>query len=414
VNGEARPTMSAEAFVAVVGTYADRVHDDVRRLGATPAEAAEIVRAAALDVLDEVAVVGCDVAGAVGRWFAQARVLACRVADADDRPRSPDPDASAEAPEGLIRDTDIDLAARRGLAALDSRDRTALLLRDSYGLPEGATAIALGLDPSASRALVVAARRRFAEVADLRNASEVPLLLRGLAILALPDAERDEILRRVERAAGGVLPSDAELAELSAYAEARGGPSIATVAVSVTVAVLLGALAGLITAPPETDAAGALATGALPPTAEPFDVRKVDPAFATPTASPSPTSSPTPTATPTPTAKSTATSSPSPTAAPTRTAEVGPATITLSPTSGPDCTLVRVSGRSFVPGASIDVSYADPLGRPTPSGTTATVEPDGRFSVRFPACDPNRLPGPHRVIARSGGQEAAATFTATS
>ncbi|HVF20119.1 MAG TPA: hypothetical protein VNA14_07745 [Mycobacteriales bacterium] len=404
--------MSAEAFTAVVRTYADRVHDDVRRLGATPAEAAEIVESSALDVLDDIAADGADVSGAVGRWFAQARVLACRLVDADAQPRAPDPDAAAAAPEGLIRDTALDLAARRGLAQLSSRDRAALLLRDAYELPESSTAAALALDLSAARALVTAARRRFAEVTEGTTAAEVPLLLRGLAILSLPDEERDAILVRVARAADAALPPESDLVAIDDDLGAHG-PSVTTIAVSVVGAVLLGALFGAITAP-EPGRPATNAIGELPPTVEPFDVRKVDPAFATPTATPSPTPRPSPSASPSSTATATAAPSPTATAQTTSTAITGSPTITLSPASGPDCTSVRVAGRSFVPGAAVEVAYSDPLGRPTPSGGAAVVDSDGRFSLRFAACDPNRLPGPHRVVARSQDRSAAATFTATS
>ena len=405
--------MSAESFTAVVRVYADRVHDDVRRLGATPAEAAEIVEESALDVLEQIRRRPVDVGDVVGRWFKQARVLACRLVDADDQPRSPDPDASSDAPEGLIRDTDLDLAARRGLAALTSRDRMALLLRDAYELPEPATATALDLDVASTRSLVTRARRQFAEVSGAADGAEAALMLRGLAILALPDTERDLILARVARAASAALPREPDvLAELDE--DDAPGPSWLTIAASLVVALGLGAVTGIVTG---SDAAprAAGAGPALRESIAPFDVRSGNPAFATPTATAASTA-PTRTSAPATTAPATRSAPPTATAEPTATQQVvtGPPAITLSPQSGPDCTRVRVSGRNFTPGQTVIVRYDDPLGRPTPSGESGAVGTDGRFVVQFEACDPNRLPGPHRVTARAGGDEASQTFTATS
>ena len=408
------PAMSAEAFTAVVRVYADRVNDDVRRLGATPAEAAEIVEESALDVLEQVRHRPAEVGDVVGRWFNQARILACRLVDADDRPAVVDPDASADAPEGLIRDTDLDLAARRGLAAMAPRDRMALLLRDAYELPESATATALELDVASTRALVERARRRFAEVTSATSPEDGALLLRGLAILALPDHERDVILGRVARSARAALPAEADLAPaLADDDDERRGPSWLTIALSMSAALVLGSLTGVV-----TSADGSLptssASGLLPEPDESFDVRKNDPAFLSPSPSASPSPSPPPS--PSPSSTSTSTSDPSPTAeaSASPTAVTGPPAITLSPRSGPDCTPVQVSGRNFTPGRTVRVRYQDPLGRTTPSGGSTAVGPDGRFLVQFDACDPNRLPGPHQVTARAGTEAAQATFTATS
>lgn len=407
--------MSAEAFTAVVRVYADRVHDDVRRLGATPPEAAEIVEESALDVLEQVRHRPAEVGDVVGRWFNQARLLACRLVDADDRPPVPDPAASVDAPEGLIRDTDLDLAARRGLAAMTPRDRMALLLRDAYELPESATATALELDVASAHSLVARARRRFAEATGAADPADAALLLRGLAILAVPDPERDQILSRVARSARAALPSAADLVPINGDdLDVRHRPSWLVVAFALGLALVSGAVTGVVTS---TDAAlpSSSAGGLLPEPVVPFDVRANDPAFATPTstASPSPTVSAidaSPTATATATATAAPTDEPSPTSSP----AAGPPAISLFPRSGPDCTPLQVSGRNFTPGRTVRVRYADPLGRTTPSGETGIVGDDGRFLVQFDACDPNRLPGPHQVSARAGGDQATATFTATS
>ncbi len=413
VRSADRPMISAEAFAAVVAGYADRVHDDVRRLGATPAEAAQVVESSALDVLETVrAGASPAVSDLVGRWFNQARALTGRLVDADDQPRSPDPDASSNAPEGLIRDTALDLALRRGLAALSSRDRAALLLRDAYELPEAATAIALELDVPATRALVTQARRHFAEVVEVGSPAEVPLHLRGLAILSLPDGERDTILGRVTSAAAAALPAEADLLTL-----AQGdddpvyGPSWVLVVTSILIALLAGAFVGIVTAP--SPAGSTSSGGSLPEPVTPFDVRAIDPAFRTPTATPSASPSAAPSRSSVPTLSPTPSSAPSSEPSVSPTVSSGPPAITLFPQSGPDCTVVRVVGRNFPPGATARVRYRDLAGQPTPSGTEGVVDADGRFDLEFAACDPRRLPGPHQVVARANGEEDTATFTAT-
>lgn len=410
-----RSLISAESFTAVVGGYADRVHDGVRRLGATPAEAAQIVEMSALDVLDVVrAGDSSEVTDVVGRWFNQARALACRLVDADDRPRSPDPDASSDAPEGLIRDTDLDLALRRGLSAMSDRDRAALLLRDAYELPDAATATALELDLTSARALVGQARRHFAEVVEVDSPADVPLHLRGLAILALPDGERDRILDRVATAAAAALPTEHDLiTRAEADDDLVFGPSWLLITSSIFLALMVGAFVGIITAPTGAGSAGS-ARGSLPDPITTFDVRALDPAFRTPTASPSPSISTAPSASASPTSSPTPSAGPSAEPSATRGPATGPAAISLFPQSGPDCTVVQVVGRNFAPGAAAGVSYRDLAGQPTRSGGEGIVDEDGRFIVEFAACDPSRLPGPHQIVATAGTDEARATFTATS
>src|SRR5688500_17866139 len=103
-----RVGVSADAFVAVVRAYADRVHDDVRRLGCTRAEAAEVVEASALGLAERLRTRPHEVRDLVGAWFRDARVYAERAGsgvDADD----------LAAGEGIVRRSEDDAAARQAL-----------------------------------------------------------------------------------------------------------------------------------------------------------------------------------------------------------------------------------------------------------------------------------------------------------
>src|SRR4051812_29810359 len=99
-----RVGVSAAAFVDVVRAYADRVHDDVRRLGCTAAEAAEVVESSALGLCERLRARPDQVGDLVGAWFRDARVFAERVASGV----APE---ELEAGSGIVRRSDDDAAA---------------------------------------------------------------------------------------------------------------------------------------------------------------------------------------------------------------------------------------------------------------------------------------------------------------
>ncbi|HEV2890113.1 MAG TPA: sigma factor-like helix-turn-helix DNA-binding protein [Frankiaceae bacterium] len=444
----ARVGVSADAFVAVVRAYADRVHDDVRRLGCTPAEAAEVVETSALNLAERLRVRPHEVPDLVGTWFRDARLFAERVASG-----GADPDEVVESSEGIVQTSEEDAASRRALAELNERDRVALLLRDAYDLPYASTAVALGCEVAAAGTCVAKARLRFLALAggasydepvghdELLSATarladgslppdeaggaerhaakcavcgplvaplrEARKLLTGLAILAMPDPDRDALIARATAVAERVLPTAAEVA---AAAEDTGPSRL--VPLSVAAGCVVGAVAlGVFVAFATTGGGG-------DPTAVPtFDVESPTP---TPSASASVTPTPTPTtASPTPTA----TAMPTPTLTPTPTATASPTAsatfvtgnerIAISPNAGPNGTTVRVTGSGWRPGSTVSLSYIGPLGDTDQRGSV-TVREDGTFSGTIVAYDPERIPGFHTVRARGGSRTVDATYTATS
>jgi DNA-directed RNA polymerase specialized sigma24 family protein len=443
-----RVGVSADAFVAVVRAYADRVHDDVRRLGCTPAEAAEVVEASALGLAERLRAAPREVPDLVGAWFRDARVHAQRVAGGAAQ------DGLDEG-QGIVRRSEDDAAAREALAQLGERDRVALLLRDAYDLPYLSVGVALGTDAAATGPVVARARLRFLGLAtgaapeepeghdehlattarladgqlppDQVNAAErhaakcttcgpllTPLrearrLLAGLAIVAMADADRDALIVRANAAAQRLLPSAEEVAAARDGEPDRGPLSFTVVAASLGGALVLGSVMGLA-----TSGNGVSFNRAKPP------LRTDDPTPSASSATPSAT--PTPTATGTPAASATASATPSATARPSRSASPTPTStytavpgqerIALSRASGPNGTPVQVTGTGWPPGRLVRLTYAGPLGQ-TGQQAEAFTDPNGRFSTTIVCYDRQNLPGPHTIRAAAGSYSASATFTAT-
>ncbi len=444
--------ISAEDLVAAVRVHLDRVHDLVRRLGCGPDEALEVVEGSAVDLVDVVAAQPETVEDAVGWWFARARLLASRVAEtAADLPRG----------RGVLSVDDDQVVLAEALDELPEPARVALLLRDSYDLADVSVAAALGtgvddamaqvgrarlaviplVDDEPAPALAdhqddlpalarlgeggpVAARdatvRRHAlscqacrSVTDAQQRSH--LLLTGLSVVALPEADRVGVLSRVERAAYAALPSTAalllqgreELEEDLEDDERRLFSPLALL-LCLVLAALAGLGVGLLLSrdPGARQLAGAdgglpagvqLASPAPLPrtTASPRPVVEQPPetrVFEVPAPTPSPSPSPTPPAPP----------PPSPPAPPPTTAPAKAPTLALDPSSGPNGTVVTVSGRGWAPGGPISVDYLDTLGEPTGAKATAVADDKGRWSVQLTVDDPAKLPGPHAVRARDG------------
>ncbi|HEU0130167.1 MAG TPA: hypothetical protein VFQ85_04155 [Mycobacteriales bacterium] len=452
-RSRARVGVSADAFVAVVRAYADRVHDDVRRLGCSAAEAAEVVEASALSLAERLRTRPHEVPDLVGAWFRDARHYADRIA----RGRDAEPE-DLEAGEGIVRRSEDDAAARNALAQLGERDRVALLLRDAYDLPYLSAGVALGTDAEVAGCVVARARLRFlalaageapaepeghdeelattARLADGQLAPEAvaaaerhvakcatcgPLLpalrearrlLTGLAILAMSDADRDALIARAAAVAERVLPSAEEVAAAVARRDAppRVVP-LTAVAASLGGALVAGVLVALATGSGPTSPARAVPT---------LDVETPTPTPTPTSASPTPTPTPTVTTTPTPTVTTTSSASPTPTRTRTRsatptatyTAVPGNERIALSQTSGRNGTPVQVTGTGWPAGQTVHLTYDGPLG-PTGQEADVSVRDDGTFVATIVCYDRQNIPGPHTVRARTGSFSSQATFTAT-
>lgn len=128
------------------------------------------------------------------------------------------------------------------------------------------------------------------------------------------------------------------------------------------------------------------------------------PVYSTPSLTPTTTA--TPSSTPMPTPMSSPMSSPmrTPTAA---------ASITISPSSGPNGATLQVTGQGWNPGSRVVVEYLDASGNPTGSQTTAAIADDGTFTAQLVARDSSSLPGRRTVRASGNGFTATAPYDVT-
>ncbi|MHB8340318.1 MAG: sigma-70 family RNA polymerase sigma factor [Mycobacteriales bacterium] len=460
-----RALVSATEVTQTCRAQADRVHDVVRRLGCDPAEASEVTESALFELIDALVRRPESVRDLVGGLFARARRLAEQVRSHRTLAGEGPADA-ADASTSVLRAAGQDAAVEAGLDTLGDRQRFALLLRDSYNLSPAQVAVALGADPGpnpeatlravsavigeARLALLSAvgeqvpsvpaehatslaeltalsdgtaagggrtpvARRHVSGCAPcaavLDAQTRARALMVSLAVLALPDDERDPILRRAAARAEAALPSAAAVAqELTADDDGPLLPPV-LVGLALAVALVLGALTGALLSQKHTAAAGG-----LPPL----------PTTASPGASPSPKRSPSASPTPTPTGPASPAASPSPSPSatasrptpsptPSRSTQppAGPATIVLNPSSGPNGTTLTVTGSGWDPGLTVTLRYLDPVGQPAGPVATAVAGPNGTFTQRIVAEDRSNLPGPHQVSASNGKQSASAVFQAS-
>ena len=232
-------------------------------------------------------------------------------------------------------------------------------------------------------------------------------LLSGLTVVALPDAEREEVLSRVEQRAFALL-QESEPEEWDDD-EPRRRYSLSLMALGVVVATGLGiAIAIALSRGGTVTPAEAIADL---PLITPAPVLTLAPG---PTASPVPPSvSPSPRVfliTPSPTPVPTATTAP--TATPT--IEQEPLSLELTPSSGPNNTEITVNGRGWTPGNFVTVDYLQQVGGTPGSSATVLIDVRGRFTTTHTARDPQGLPGAHDVVADDGDHRERATFTATS
>ncbi len=446
-----REQVSAERLVAVVRVHADRVHDAVRRLGCAPSASAEVVETSALDLVRAVAAGG--VPDPLGWWFARAQELAAGVQTGSAVPVG----------EGVLATDRDQVLLGDALDALPERERLALLLRDSYDLPAESVGGALGTAPDAAMEQVGRARLAFlpridgspspslgGHPADLgalaRIAEGGPVaardattrrhaqtcgvcravveaqdyahrLLAGLVVVALPEAERDALLARVEAAAHAALPAQATLAvpveeledEDDLYPRRLLTPLGALLGLVLAAALGLGLGLLLVRNPGAIDpavAAGRLQapiTAAPVPTVAPPSREQVQRARTPPPAETRVFTLPTRTPEPPPPPPS---PSPRPTEDPVDQLGIG-----LDPAEGPNGQQVTVSGTGWTPGVEVRLTYLDPVGTPTGSSATAVPDERGRFTTVLAALDPQNLPGSHEVRAEDGAQTASATYS---
>lgn len=387
--------VSAEDLGSAVRVHLDRVHDAVRRLGCEPDAALEVVEVSAVDLVEVIADRPHTVPDAVGWWFGRAVELGRQQAT-----RSPD-----DLPLGggvLSADADQQALAQ-ALDQLPDRERMALLLRDSYDLPAATVGAALGLDAAGATELVGRARlaflplvgERVGEPTDAQDRTHV--LLTGLTVAALPEADRAAVLARVDAVAFGSLPSSAplplpgEVQNMDDEDEPRlFSPLLVLLAL---VLVGMGGLGlGLVLGlgdddePRPISPAGQLDALVSPPPEEPEVL--ISPPVIEPPAPvtsvfviPSPSPSPPPPPPPPPRPK---------------------LSIAVEPASGGNGAELQVTGLGWPAGATVTLNYLDTAGLETGSRTTVVVDDTGEFSAELLAEDPADLPGRHSVLATDG------------
>ena len=440
---------SADTVLAAVRVHADRVHDAVRRLGCAPDAAVLVVERSAVDLIDALASQPESVGDPLGWWFARARTLGRSAAGGDD---------DLPVGSGVLSSDANQLRLAEALESRPERERAALLLRDSYDLPASAVGTALGLDAQGAMEVVGAARLAFlpallggsapelgdhvVDRAALARLSEGgPLaardattrrhvqscercgvvvdaqerarrLLSGLTVVALPDAEREALLARVDERARAVLPVAVAEPVVEEWEEETGRRySFSLMALGVVLAVGLGIGGGILASRGTPISPTTAGTGIALVTPAPILTVLVS-RPPVPTANPSFSPTPrvflvTPSPTPSPTATATAAS-----AGPTISSE--PLALELSPSSGPNNSDITVNGRGWTPGVFVTLKYVNPVNGQAGSTATVLVDERGRFTTTLTAHDEQGVPGAHQVTADDGNDSAQATFTATS
>ncbi len=449
---------SAEDVSAAVRVHADRVHDFARRLGCAPGAASEVVETSALDLVRACEQGPASVSDLVGWWFGRARALSTRVAGRDP---------GVPLGSGLLASDAEQARVAAALESLPEVERVGLLVRDSYALPVASLAVAVASPVDTAMELVGRARLRFlqgigdalprtaghtVDLAGLARLGEggpvaardattrrhaqsceickavlacqqrAHLLLTGLTVVALPEADRTAVLARTDAAARSALPTGAALAaaqeeryddELDDGRSPWAIPLYALLGLFVAVGV--GVLVGVMlirspSGPRSTGSDVALDPGVLPSVTAP-GLPSTAPPPPPPSPSPQPITSvftvmPSPSEQP-----GGGTASPSPTPAPEPASD--PLTLTSTPTSGPNGQDVNVSGTGWTPDGLVTLEYFDPLNRPTGSRTTQAIDARGRFTTTIAAQDPSNLPGRHTIRVSDGTNSASVAYTAS-
>lgn len=450
-----RPAVvSADDVVAVVDTYADRLHDAVRRLGCPPSKAAEVMERSALEMIEALRRSPETVTDLVGWWLA-------RIADNTTRVTGqPNSGLAAtvrrgrgETMPGVLHGTQGEKRLSDALAQLDARPRTAILLRDAYDLSPESLAVAFRRDEPSVMRLIAEGRYQLlsaygesptssldvshaggtavdvgalAGLADggltgsaatelrrhtkrcescqaiLADQTRARRIASALPLVPMPEGARDSLVAALSARAAAVLPSAAE-ALYSSGPSRRRGPLIPVPVIigAVAAAVVLGAIVGIASAPGGTvhTAAGLPTTSSTPTTTPSASKSSAKPSTS---ASASTTTHPTTTPPTTPAASASQTTTP----------PAGSASISVDPPRGPNGRTITVTGSGWQPGVTVSVTYYTGLGQPS-SQAQATPGANGHFTVFLAAEDPTFVPGNHRVYATNGSQSATAFYNAS-
>lgn len=434
--------LSAEDVVTAVRVHADRVHDAVRRQGASEQSAIVILETSAIEAVQR-ARSFADLDSLIGWWFARARALGLQ-----------EPSSGGALPlgGGLLADDQQQQRLAEALERRPERERTALLLRDAYDLPAAVVAAALGLDPDSAMVLVGKARLHLLpdvydttvpslsghpvdEAALARLAEGGPImardattkrhaqtcagcrpvveaqddarrLLAALSVVALPDADREHLLGLVERRAEAVLPDQLEIARLEALlAEADDDPLPRRLFAPIPIlsALVLATLAGLAIGNliADDNTGVFVARQNLPAITAPPPLAITVPRVVVSDPVPSPrifTVAPT---------------TPPPTTPPPTTASAGPASIAISAATGANGTVVTVTGSGWTDSVPVALDYRTVGGTSTGSQVFVTPAADGTFSTQLALNDPSGTVGPHAIVATDGVKTDTAAFTAT-
>ena len=452
-----RPAVvSADDVVAVVDTYADRLHDAVRRLGCPPSKAADVMERSALEMIEALRRSPDTVTDLVGWWLA-------RIADNTTRVTGqPNSGLAAtirrgrgEAMPGVLHGTQGEKRLADALAQLDARPRTAILLRDAYDLSPESLAVAFRRDEPSVMRLIADGRYQLltaygepptsaldaahtggtpvdagalAGLADdslssgtagelrrhtkrcstchaiLADQTRARRIAAALPLVPMPEGARDSLVAAISARAAAVLPSAAE-ALYSGGPSRRRGPLIPIPVIigAIAVAVVLGAVVGIASAP-----GGGVHTTAGLPSSGSTSTPTTTPSAGKTSAKPSASASASTTAHPTTTPPTT----PTPSGSQSTTPPAGSADISVEPSRGPNGRTITVTGSGWQPGVTVSVTYYTGLGQPS-SQAQATPGSNGHFTVFLAAEDPTLVPGNHRIYATNGNQSATAFYNAS-
>jgi DNA-directed RNA polymerase specialized sigma24 family protein/cytoskeletal protein RodZ len=435
--------LTAEDVLAAIRVHADRLHDVVRRLGCDPDTATRVVESSALDLVDAAAREPEAIGDPVGWLFARARRLSRASAGEghDDLPLG----------GGILGGDANQLRLAEALESRPERDRAALLLRDSYDLPPSSVATALGVDVTSAMEAIGSARLAFLPALSGQPApvlpDHVPLgslarlaegghaaareattrrhsqscercaavldaqerarrLLSGLTVVALPDADRERLLARVESRARGVLPSAPPVADEEWEEEPHHRYSRSLMALGLVLAVGIGTGIGALAS--GNHGSNQVAEQQPLPLVTSAPVIRVGPTTTPGTGSSTSASPRVFLVTPSPTPSPTAAASASPTGSTTA------VSFQLDPSSGPADTQITVTGNGWTPGSQVTVRFLDNGNHQAGSTAQVVTDQHGSFVTTITAHDSNNATfGPRTVTADDGTHHAEATFTIT-
>ncbi|MBV9487233.1 MAG: IPT/TIG domain-containing protein [Frankiaceae bacterium] len=441
--------VSADDFVSAVRVYTDRVNDLLRRGGVPALEAIETCETHSLALLDAVVNAPETVIDLAGWWFARAIEMATQTGRTSG-------DEASDEPISMLAGTANEEQVREALGRLPAAERTAVMLRDGYDLPNQAVGVALRRGSESAAELIAGGRLDLVAAYDdrvrpnlaghsgrttvdlvtlsmladgtLESPRAAPLrrhvgncaacedvlealakgrrLAAGLPIIAMDDDARQSMIDRIASRAEAVLPSH-DLVLRAVDEDHDPGPivhpvlAIAIMVLALTLGIGIAALTHANNGP-----------SPLPPTANTFQPTD------TPLFSPPPVQVPTrrsrtaianPSITPTRQTSVKPRHSQTPTAEPTTSAPVAPhgrPRITLSPSRGRRGTTITVTGSGFPADSPVRITYGQRAAE-----SSAQTDSTGAFVGQVQATA--LLPNSYSVTARAGNKSASATFQQT-